>query len=91
MASVPTTWIKLWMIMAKLLLRASEMVSTSLVKWLMMSPVPAGSQSSRRGSVCMVGEEVPADVIEDLLGRLDHGLACSRRRASAPISVDGRR
>ena len=32
MVKVPTTWIVLWMSMAKLLLSASEIVSTSLVK-----------------------------------------------------------
>ena len=53
MVSVPTTWIKLWMIMAKLLLRASEMVSTSLVKRLMVSP--SGWESKYpRGSFSMV-------------------------------------
>ena len=31
-ASVPTTWIKLWITMAKLLFSASAMVSMSLVK-----------------------------------------------------------
>lgn len=37
-AVVPITWIVAWITLAKLLLSASETVSTSLVKKLMMSP-----------------------------------------------------
>ena len=37
-AVVPTIWMLAWITLAKLLLSASETVSTSLVKKLMMSP-----------------------------------------------------
>ena len=43
-ASVPTIWMNAWITLAKLLLSASETVSTSLVKKLMMSPARVRSK-----------------------------------------------
>ncbi len=48
--SVPTVWMSAWIALAKLLLRASETVSTSLVKRLITSPwrVESKYESGRR-------------------------------------------
>ena len=49
-STIPNSWTRLWMTTAKLLFRASEMVSTSLVNRLIRSPFRFWSKK-RRGRV----------------------------------------